>query len=51
MNELVMAQTGDVEQGLVFAGSSAARVHDVPAVADLMARLEDEYRAAEGQIA
>jgi NAD(P)H-dependent flavin oxidoreductase YrpB (nitropropane dioxygenase family) len=47
IKELEMAQRGDVEQGLVFAGSAAARVHDVPAVSDLMARLEDEWRAAE----
>ena len=51
MNELIMSQGGDVEQGLVFAGSAAARIHDVPAVADLMARLEDEYRIAEGESA
>jgi NAD(P)H-dependent flavin oxidoreductase YrpB (nitropropane dioxygenase family) len=49
MNELEMAQEGDVEQGLVFAGSAAARIHDVPTVADLMARLESEYSAAEGE--
>ena len=51
MNELKMAQGGDVEQGLVFAGSAAADVHDVPHVADLMARLESEYAAAEGESA
>lgn len=47
MNELEMSQGGDVEQGLVFAGSAAARIHDIPTVADLMARLEAEYHAAE----
>ncbi len=47
MNELEMSQGGDVEQGLVFSGSAAADVHDVPTVAELMSRLESEYRAAE----
>ncbi len=42
-----MAQGGDVEQGLVFAGSAAADVHDIPTVAELMTRLESEYHAAE----
>jgi nitronate monooxygenase len=51
MNELVMAQGGDVEQGLVFSGSAAALVHDIPTVADLMARLEAEYAEAEGESA
>lgn len=46
MKELEMAQEGDVEQGLVFAGSAAARVHDVPKVADLMARLVEEWQIA-----
>jgi NAD(P)H-dependent flavin oxidoreductase YrpB (nitropropane dioxygenase family) len=48
VNELEMAQRGDVEQGLVFAGSAAARVNDVPHVADLMNRLIKEWREAEG---
>jgi len=47
IRELEMAQGGDVEQGLVFAGSAAALIHDVPAVSDLMARLEDEWRCAQ----
>jgi len=46
MNELIMSQTGDVEQGLVFAGSAAAEIQDVPHVSDLMARLESEYAQA-----
>lgn len=46
MRELEMSQGGDVEQGLVFSGSAAARIHDVPSVADLMARFEAEYAAA-----
>jgi len=49
MDELKMAQGGDVEQGLVFAGSAAADIHDVPAVADLMSRLEAEYSEAVGE--
>jgi NAD(P)H-dependent flavin oxidoreductase YrpB (nitropropane dioxygenase family) len=48
MNELKMSQGGDVENGLVFAGSAAARIHDVPSVADLMTRLVAEWRVAEG---
>ena len=47
IDKLEMAQRGDVENGLVFAGSAAARIHDVPTVADLIARLESEYEAAE----
>jgi NAD(P)H-dependent flavin oxidoreductase YrpB (nitropropane dioxygenase family) len=47
VRELEMAQGGDVEQGLVFAGSAAARVHDVPTVAELMLRLRREYAQAE----
>jgi nitronate monooxygenase len=46
INELEMAQGGDVEQGLVFAGSAAADIHDIPTAAALMARLESEYRTA-----
>ncbi len=48
MNELEMAQRGDVEQGLVFAGSAAARITDVPRAADLMERLVDEWRRSVG---
>ncbi len=48
MNELLMAQQGDVEQGLVFAGSAVARVHDVPRVSDLMTRLVEEWQVAKG---
>jgi NAD(P)H-dependent flavin oxidoreductase YrpB (nitropropane dioxygenase family) len=46
MRELLMAQGGDVEQGLVFAGSAAARITDVLPVAELMGRLVSEYEAA-----
>jgi nitronate monooxygenase len=49
MDELVMAQGGDVENGLVFSGSAAARIHDVLPVAELMAQLEAEWRAAQGE--
>lgn len=52
MDKLVRAQSGDVTEGLVFAGSSAARIHDVPTVHDLMERLVVEWRAAsEGALA
>lgn len=44
---LELAQQGDVTDGLVFAGTSAARVHDVLPVKDLMERLIAEWRAAE----
>ena len=47
MDQLVRAQAGDVENGLVFAGSSAARIHDIPTVAELMVRLEREWSEAE----
>jgi NAD(P)H-dependent flavin oxidoreductase YrpB (nitropropane dioxygenase family) len=52
IDKLVKAQTGDVEHGLVFAGSAAARIHDVPTVAELVNRLVAEWRAAsEGVLA
>jgi len=47
INELEIAQGGDVENGLVFAGSAAARIHDVPSVAELMDRLVAEWSDAE----
>jgi nitronate monooxygenase len=49
MDELVMAQAGDVENGLVFSGSAAARIQDIVPVSELMARLEAEWRVAEGE--
>lgn len=49
MDKLVRSQRGDVEDGLVFAGSSAARVHDIPTVKELMARLVAEWRVAAGE--
>jgi NAD(P)H-dependent flavin oxidoreductase YrpB (nitropropane dioxygenase family) len=46
MDKLVRAQGGDLTDGLVFAGSSAARVHDIPTVQVLMDRLAAEWRTA-----
>ena len=46
IDALERAQRGDVIEGLVFAGSSAARVHDIPTVADLMERLVREWEEA-----
>jgi NAD(P)H-dependent flavin oxidoreductase YrpB (nitropropane dioxygenase family) len=46
MDKLVRAQTGDVEDGLVFTGGGVARIHDVPKVRDLMERLVAEYASA-----
>lgn len=46
IERLEVAQRGDVENGLVFAGSAAVRIHDIPTVAELIARLEAEYEAA-----
>ena len=46
IDALERAQRGDVVEGLVFAGSSAARVHDIPTVAELMDRLVAEWRSA-----
>lgn len=52
IDKLVLAQTGDVTRGLVFAGSAAARVHDVPTVSELMKRLVSEWQvASEGGLA
>ena len=46
IDALETAQRGDVEHGLVFAGTSAAQVHDIPTVAVLMERLCAEWREA-----
>ncbi len=52
MDKLVKSQLGDVEDGLVFTGGGVARVHDIPTVRELMARLVAEYGAAtEGGLA
>jgi nitronate monooxygenase len=48
IDKLVKAQTGDVERGLVFAGTSVTRIHDIPTVRELIDRLVDEYAQAEG---
>lgn len=47
MDELQMAQAGQVRDGLVFSGSCVSRVHDVLPVSDLMDRLVAEWREAE----
>jgi NAD(P)H-dependent flavin oxidoreductase YrpB (nitropropane dioxygenase family) len=46
MDKLLRAQSGDVEDGLVFTGGGVARIHDIPTVRDLMERLAAEYRLA-----
>jgi NAD(P)H-dependent flavin oxidoreductase YrpB (nitropropane dioxygenase family) len=43
MDELVRAQTGDVESGLVFAGEAVLDVDEVLPAAELMRRLEREW--------
>ena len=50
IDKLVKAQTGDVEHGLVFAGSAAVRIHDVPTVAELIQRLVAEWKAASEEV-
>lgn len=47
IDALERAQRGDVTGGLVFAGTSAAQVHDVPPAAEVIERLVAEWRAAE----
>jgi len=47
MDALIRSQAGDVTTGLVFAGTSAARVHDVLPAAQVVERLVAEWRAAE----
>lgn len=49
MDALERSQRGDVTAGLVFAGTSAAKIHDIPAVQVLMDRLVAEWRAASGE--
>lgn len=46
MDKLLRAQRGDVTDGLVFAGSSAARIHDIPTVAEVFDRLIAEWNLA-----
>ena len=50
IDKLVKAQTGDVEHGLVFAGSAASRINDVPTVAELMDRLVAEWKTASEEV-
>ncbi|MBN1193082.1 MAG: nitronate monooxygenase, partial [Coriobacteriia bacterium] len=47
VDALERAQRGDVTSGLVFAGMSAAQVHDIPPAAVVMERLVSEWVAAE----
>ena len=48
IDRLLAARDGDVKDGLVFAGSSVVRIHDIPTVAELMHRLEHEWTEATG---
>jgi len=50
IDKLVKAQTGDVEHGLVFAGSAASRITDVPTAAELMDRLVAEWKTASEEV-
>jgi len=50
VTKLEEAQRGDIEHGLVFAGSSVTRIHDIPTVAELVARLEREYDEATQEV-
>lgn len=47
IDKLERAQRGDMEGGLIFAGTSASRIHDVPTVAELFDRLAVEWQAAQ----
>jgi NAD(P)H-dependent flavin oxidoreductase YrpB (nitropropane dioxygenase family) len=46
ITKLEEAQRGDVEHGLVFAGSSVTRIHDILPVAEVIDRLVREYDEA-----
>jgi nitronate monooxygenase len=46
MDKLIRAQEGDVVDGLVFTGNSAARIHDIIPVRELIDRLIAEYAVA-----
>jgi NAD(P)H-dependent flavin oxidoreductase YrpB (nitropropane dioxygenase family) len=50
MDKLVRAQTGDVEDGLVFTGGGVGRIHDIPTVRDLIDRLVAEYGLAAAEV-
>lgn len=45
------ALEGDLEAGFVWAGQGVGGIRDVPTVAALLARMEDEARAATGRLA
>jgi NAD(P)H-dependent flavin oxidoreductase YrpB (nitropropane dioxygenase family) len=47
MDALTRSQAGDVTDGLVFAGTSAARITDILPSADVIERLVAEWREAE----
>lgn len=48
---LERSQRGDVTTGLVFAGTSAAEVHEIVSAAELIEQLVAEWRAAEEEAA
>jgi enoyl-[acyl-carrier protein] reductase II len=45
------ALEGDLEGGFVWAGQGVGGIRDIPTVADLLARIEDETRATAGRLA
>jgi NAD(P)H-dependent flavin oxidoreductase YrpB (nitropropane dioxygenase family) len=45
-DRLLWTTEGNLEEGLIFAGSAAARVHDIPDTSEVMGRLEHEYDEA-----
>jgi NAD(P)H-dependent flavin oxidoreductase YrpB (nitropropane dioxygenase family) len=45
-DRLIWASEGNLEEGLIFAGSAAARVHDVADTSVVIERLEREYDEA-----
>ncbi len=51
MDALTRSQQGDVTAGLVFAGTSAARVTDIVPAAEVIDRLVNEWRAAHEGVA
>lgn len=50
-DRLIWAQEGDLDEGLIFAGSAAARIDDILPVSELVQRLENEYAEASEAIA
>ncbi len=49
IDKLVRAQQGDVVEGLVFAGESAAKVSGIPTAAELIDRLRREWMVASAE--